>query len=388
MLNEPNIIIIGAGIAGLSTAIALKQKGFDVTVYERHPSAQTIGAGIVLWSNASYVLNELGLLEAVKKIASKPQKMQRMSNTNDALGCLDIEIINHEISFDSYAILRKEFQEILLNTLHKLGVNIEYNHNITDIISIENKAYVVFENDKRVTADVIIGADGRMNSQARKYILGENIPKYQSFINWVGTYTSKEKLFESMDILDYWGVGERFGIVPIDAHTCYWAGGIFSAEIEGKNPLKYKDELKKVFSKYPLFVSKIIEKSATKDINKIYLHDHEPTNIWHKHNLVMLGDAAHAALPTSGQGSAQALEDAWHFSNLLSKHSEDIQFVFEKFTQTRYNKTTSIIQSGRALARSIFNNDEAYCHHRNEESKKADFALLAEGMGRGWRDGL
>jgi len=102
----------------------------------------------------------------------------------------------------------------------------------------------------------------------------------------------------------------------------------------------------------------------------------------------MLGDAAHAALPTSGQGSAQALEDAWHFSNLLSKHSEDVQFVLEKFTQTRYKKTTSIIQSGRALAQSIFNNDEAYCHHRNEESKKADFALLAEGMGRGWRDGL
>ena len=72
-MNKNNIIIIGAGIAGLSTAIALEQKGFEVTVYERHQSAQTMGAGIVLWSNASSVLNELNLLEAVKKVSSKPK---------------------------------------------------------------------------------------------------------------------------------------------------------------------------------------------------------------------------------------------------------------------------------------------------------------------------
>jgi len=71
-----------------------------------------------------------------------------------------------------------------------------------------------------------------------------------------------------MDILDYWGVGERFGIVPIDAHTCYWAGGIFSADIESKKPFKYKDELTKVFNKYPLLVSQIIEESVAKDITQ------------------------------------------------------------------------------------------------------------------------
>jgi 2-polyprenyl-6-methoxyphenol hydroxylase-like FAD-dependent oxidoreductase len=382
------ILIIGAGISGLSTAIALKQKGFNVTIYERHPSAQTIGAGIVLWSNASYILNELGLLDAVKKVSSRPQKMKRISDKNDVLGSLDIEIINKEIGFDSYSILRKDFQEILLNTLCKLGVNIHYNHRVEDIISTDDKAHVVFENDKKVTADVIIGADGRMNSQARQYILGDNTPKYQSFINWVGTYTSKEKLFESMDILDYWGVGERFGIVPIDAYTCYWAAGIFSSEIETKNPLKYKDELTKVFQKYSPIVSKIIEESLLKDINKIYLYDHEPVMLWHKHNLVMLGDAAHAALPTSGQGSAQALEDAWHFSNILFEHSSDIELAFQQFTQKRHNKTRVIIQTGRSLATTIFNNNEVYSVQRNEQSKKTDFSLLAKGMAKGWGEGL
>lgn len=85
-----NIIIIGLGIAGLSTAIALKQKGFDVTIYERHQSVQTIAAGIVFWSNASYVLNELHLLEAVKKVSSKPKNMHRFSDNGEALGSLKV----------------------------------------------------------------------------------------------------------------------------------------------------------------------------------------------------------------------------------------------------------------------------------------------------------
>ena len=387
-MNKNNIIIIGAGIAGLSTAIALKQKGFDVTVYERHPSAQTIGAGVVLWSNASYVLNELNLLEAVKKVSSKPKNMRRFSDNGEALGSLNIEIINQEIGFESYAILRKDFQKILVDELANLDVKINYNHKVVDIMTIDEKAHIVFENNKCMTADIIIGADGRMNSQARQYILGENRPKYQSFINWVDVYTSQEKLFDSMDILDYWGVGERFGIVPIDAHSCYWAGGVFSEEIHAKEPLKYKEELMAHFKKYPSIVSKVIEESVLEDINKIYLHDHEPINLWHKHNLMMMGDSAHAALPTSGQGSAQALEDAWHFSKLLSKHGFDNELVFKEFTQARYKKTTSIIQSGRALASSIFNTSEVYCHRRNEESRKSDFMMVAKGMARGWKEGL
>ena len=387
-MNKNNIIIIGAGIAGLSTAIALKQKGFDVTVYKRHKSVQTIGAGVVLWSNASYVLNELNLLEAVKKVASKPKNMQRFSDNGEALGSLNIEIINQEIGFKSYAILRKDFQKILMDELTKLDVKVNYNHKVVDIMTFDEKAHIVFENSKCMTADIIIGADGRMNSQARQYILGENRPKYQSFINWVGVYKSQEKLFKSMDILDYWGVGERFGIVPIDAHRCYWAGGVFSEEIHAKEPLQYKEELMEHFKKYPFIVSKVIEESTLEDINKIYLHDHEPVNVWHKHNVLMLGDAVHAALPTSGQGSAQALEDAWHFSKLLSKHGSDIEFVFKEFTQIRYTKTTSIIQSGKALAFNIFNTNEAYCHHRNVESQKSDFDVFARGMARAWGDGL
>ena len=204
MLTNKKVIIIGASVTGLSTAIALKQKGFDVSVYERHSSQQTIGAGIVLWSNASYILDKLGLLESVKRVSAKPSKMRRFSSNGEALGTLDIEIINKEIGVSSYAIFRKDFQEILENKLFEMGVKINYDYKVTNITTLNNKAHVIFENETKLTADIIVGADGRMASQARKYVLGKNTPSYQSFINWIGVYKSKKKLLLQWI---YWIIG-------------------------------------------------------------------------------------------------------------------------------------------------------------------------------------
>ena len=66
------IAILGGGVAGVSSAIALKQKGFDVSVYERHASASNIGAGIVVWPNAAYILEQLGVLNEIAAVSSSP----------------------------------------------------------------------------------------------------------------------------------------------------------------------------------------------------------------------------------------------------------------------------------------------------------------------------
>ncbi|MBI3187722.1 MAG: FAD-dependent monooxygenase [Gammaproteobacteria bacterium] len=66
------IAILGGGVAGVSSAIALKQKGFDVSIYERHESASNIGAGIVVWPNAAYVLEQLGVLNEIEAVSGHP----------------------------------------------------------------------------------------------------------------------------------------------------------------------------------------------------------------------------------------------------------------------------------------------------------------------------
>ena len=383
-----NIAILGGGIAGVSSAIALKQKGFDVTVYERNQSESNIGAGIVIWPNASYVLDQLDILKEIKKVSGYPSAMQRISNVGDNLGSINIEEINNRMGYPSLSILRCDFQAILVSKLNSLGINIKYGYEITEIQEEQNTVNIHFKNGENTTTDIILGADGRMSSVARKYVTGHNKPIYQGFINWIGVFESEKKVFEEIVVKDYWGTGKRFGIVPISQNKAYWAGGVVAKEIGTREPAIYKKELNKIFSNWAGLVNEVLSGTPQSKINKIYVHDHNPTEVWHKKNLIIIGDSAHAPLPTSGQGACQALEDAWHLANCLAEHSSNLDYAFSQFTKLRLEKTTGIINAGRGLASSIFNSDKEYCKVRNENSRNTDYLQVAKAMAKGWSRGL
>ncbi len=379
------IAILGAGVAGVSTAISLKQKGFDVCLYERHGCASNIGAGIVAWPNATFVLDQLGVLSEIRAVSGRPAKMQRLSNRGEALGAIDIVQINQRMGYPSLSILRRDLQRILINKLESLGVHIQYSHAVVDIKTTDSdQAEVHFQNGLKVSADIIVGADGRMASAARQYVCEDNEPVYQGFINWVGVFETEADIFRDLSISDYWGTGERFGIVPIESGRAYWAGGIACREVGQKNPSEYKIELNTVFSDWPAPVRQMINETPNNQINKIFVHDHNPTQTWHKNNLIVIGDAAHAPLPTSGQGACQALEDTWHLANCLHQSPHHPHKAFVDFTTIRFAKTTSITMAARGFASTLFNPDEEFCRSRNENSKVTDFKNAARGMATLW----
>ena len=383
-----NISILGGGIGGLSTAIALKQEGFDVDVYERHTGPTEIGAGIVCWPNASFVLQQLGVLDKVAEVAGSLSYMHRFSCNGESIGSLDINELNQLMKYPSYSIIRKDLMSILTQRSLQLDINIHYQHKVTSLSNNNGKACVQFSNGKNIEPDITIGAEGRMNSLARKYVNQENAPIYQGFINWIGVFECESDVFNELSVSDYWGFGERFGIVPISKTKAYWAGGVVSKSIGEVNPEEYKSELNVLFSSWPGLITKIISETPLSRINKIYVHDHNPINIWHKNNVILLGDAAHSPLPTSGQGACQALEDAWHLANCLKENSNDISEVFKRFTELRVSKTSGITMAGRQLASSIFNQNVEFCRRRNLASKNTDYRIAVAGMAKGWASGL
>ena len=397
-----DIVILGAGIGGLCSAIALAQKGIRSVVYERKSVLENVGAGIVCWPNASFVLDRLGVLDAVKTLSSCPENMHRLTPQGESLGSMNIGFINQIMGYASYSILRKDLMRILFNRVLELGIEVRFDHCAIDIEWTKQISQIEFSNGKRLSADVIIGADGRMQSLSRGIILGDNAPVFQQFINWVGVYETETPIFDSPDVLDSWGVGTRFGIVPVSGTKAYWAGGCASSSIKGVEPENYQsenyqNELLDLFNDWrvpfaSISAEQIIKDTAVSDIHKVYVHDHNPTDIWYKHNLLMMGDAAHASLPTSGQGACQAMEDAWVLAEMISQdarnNSVPITSVFKAFTESRYSKTSSIIQSGRQLAKSLFNTDEDYCQQRNLQSKQSDFDQQAVAIANGWSSGL
>ena len=372
------IAILGGGVAGVASAIAFKLQGHDVTVYERRDAAANIGAGIVVWPNAAFVLAQFGILDDIAAVAGRPRAMRRLSRTGDDLGALDIGLIDRRMGYPSLSILRTDFQRILLTRLQSLGVDVRYGHKV---VRIDAGTVVHFDDGTTLTADLVVGADGRMASCARRYVTGDDTPVYQGFINWIGVC---EGDFDVDAIQDYWGIGARFGIVPVTRNKAYWAGGAAQATIGARNPDAYRDELHRMFADWPAPVRHIIAGAPAARINKIYVHDHDPVPTWHRDRLILIGDAAHAALPTSGQGACQALEDAWHLANCVAAHPGDLDRALDAFTALRFQKTAGITMAGRGLAASLFNRDEAFCRERDHASKHADFAGLAAAMADGW----
>ncbi len=384
-----SIAILGGGIGGLTAAIALNQKGFNnIHIYERRYKCNSVGAGIVLWANATWVLSRLDLLKEINVYGGKLNQMQRWTNDGEFLGAININAIDSCIGYSSYAISKNDFQEILLRKIKELKIEIHYNYTVTDIFNNDDKqSTVIFDNGEKISFQVIIGAEGRMKSIAREYIIGNNNPVYQHYVNWVGIVETENELTFENNILDYWGYGERFGIVPINKHKAYWAGckalPLHTTNTEGTD----KKELLSIFKNWSSSIPLIIEKTHENNIKRFEVFDHDPIQEWYKNNVCLLGDAAHASLPTSGQGACQAIEDAWHLAEILSG-TNSIESAFSYYQKMRFEKTTAITIAGRNFAHSLFNIDEIFCKERNMNAKNADLKKMAQGMVNLWSKGL
>ena len=382
--KDSKIVILGAGIGGLTIAIALRQRGFkNISLYERRKKTAPLGAGIVLWSNATKILHKLGLLKAVDKVGGKLEQMQRWTEAGEFLGAIDINIINTTIGATSYSISRSDLQNILLQKVKELNITINYKHNATRISNQFNTTDIHFETNNSVKAAIIIGADGRMKSIARHYVNGNNAPVYQNFVNWIGLLESETPIFPEHNVLDFWGCGERFGIVPINTHKGYWAGGKSLPQNSTFKDVNNKTQLLETFGSWSPNIKKIIELTKEENIKYIEVFDHNPIPKWYKNNVCLIGDSAHAALPTSGQGACQAIEDAWHLACTLGK-SETLEKAFIEFQNIRFEKTTTITMVGRALATSLFNEDVAFCANRNESAKQSNYELANQNIAKLW----
>ncbi len=386
--KHTGIVILGAGVAGLTSAIALHQKGFSkITIYERRETATTLGAGLVLWANASKILHKLNLLSEVAKLAGEIYEMQRWTQKGTHLGTIDVQDINKGIGSKSYAISRFDFQQILLKKIAELHIPIRYSHSVLDLVTQETSVTVIFENQASVNASILIGADGRMNSIARKYVNRENTPVYQNFVNWIGIIESEQPIFTEHHVLDFWGCGERFGIVPITKYKGYWAGG---KSLPRNSPLKQKNnktELLKIFSSWSPKIKQVIEGTKEQDIRYLEVFDHHPISNWFRNNVCLIGDSAHAALPTSGQGACQAIEDAWHLAAQLSS-AHTLEKAFSQFQKIRFPKTTAITMAGRELGHSLFNPDPEWCQQRNENAMHADNRITSQNIAQLWSKDL
>ncbi|WEF30905.1 FAD-dependent monooxygenase [Pseudoduganella chitinolytica] len=380
------IHIIGAGIAGLASAIALTQAGHAVTVHERNRDPYGGGGGMVLWPNASFVLDQLGLLPAVAAIGGVPQAMRRLDRQGQLLQSLDIGMLDREMGYASHAVFRRDLMRILADWLARHAVPVHYGvAGMTLRSGADGHAWLERADGSTIQADLLLGADGRKHSISRQFVLGENQPRFQGFVNWVGAVELDSDMASEPGVQDFWGIGERFGAVAVTPRKLYWAA---AAVAPAPDRLPAFDDLYQRFADWPAPIPALLRQTPRADIRLIAVHDVDPVPCWHRANVLMLGDAAHASLPTSGQGAAQALEDAWHLPRCLAAHAGDIDGALAAFTPLRAPKTQAQALGARQFAADLFMTDAEECARRDARAAGQDMGALVTGMARGWASGL
>ena len=380
-----DIAILGAGVAGMSTALALAGHGHRIRVYERRPSETTMGAGVVLWPNACFVLEQLGLLPDIVEVSGHLRAMRCMDRHGTPFKHVDIGELDRHMGFPTRAILRRDLQAVLARHVAAHDIDVRFGHCATAIdAGPDGRAVVHFDNSATIAPDLVIGADGRMNSVARHYVVGHNAPVYQGFVNWIGIAQSDVPLVDEVSVFDYWGVRERFGIVALDRHRMYWAAAWPEADPGDATESDPAAMLERRFAAWPAPVANAIRATPSDAITKIRVHDLDPVDVWHRGNVLMIGDAAHAPLPTSGQGACQALEDAWHLARCLDEHGagndSDLDAALSSFTLRRRPKTAAITERARDFAHLLFGDGVAE-NARHQIDPVAEIEALTNAWG-------
>ena len=212
MSNTKHIAIVGAGIAGIALAILATKQGHKVSLFERNSLTSNIGAGITLWPNALFVLQQMELAKEVITMGGAPHFMHQFNQYGVKQGVLDINTASTLSGFPSVTLLRRDFMNIMVSELNRLKIKTDVNRTITtqDL------------DDFKLQFDLVVGADGRMNSIVRQSLYSERgIPRYQGFINIIGTSPLKQPPSD-IAICDFRGEKQRFGIVPIKNNQCFW----------------------------------------------------------------------------------------------------------------------------------------------------------------------
>ena len=359
-MQDLKVVVIGAGIGGLTTGIALKQLGYEVEIYDRVSELRPAGAGISLWSNGVKVLNQLGLGEEMAAIGGQMNRMEYRSHKDESLANIPLEPLFERVGQRPYPVARTDLQKMLLTAFGEDNVHLKMK--CVEVLQSEKEATAIFEDGSTATGDLVIGADG-IHSMTRAYVLGKPIDlRYAGYVNWNGLVNADSMLCEADNWVLYVGEGKRASMMPVGGDRFYFFFGVPMDREKARGtetaPEDRREELSRYFADWPTAVQSLIKALDPTQTNRLEICDIDPPERLVKGRIAVLGDSAHATTPTLGQGGCQAMEDALMLSRYLVTTNISVEDALLRYEKARKSRTADLVMKARKRTDTIYGKDE------------------------------
>ena len=352
------VVIIGAGIGGLTTALALKQKGIDVAVYERSPELTDVGAGIGLWPNALKALYQLGLRPALDRVSFVSMEGAVRSSDGTILSRTTADQFIVRLGLPFIVFHRADLLAVLVDAARQIPIH--GGHECRDVEQDGNSVAARFANGASAKGDVMVGADG-LRSVVRDRLDVPGALKYSGYTAWRGIAP-----FETAGLIagETLGCGQRFGIVPIYGNRVYWYATDNVPEGQREPPIEAKARLTRLFADWHEPIPELIRSTGEGAILRNDIYDRDPADRWGSGRITLLGDAAHPMTPNLGQGACQAIEDALVLAHHLST-GPDVPSSLRGYETERMPRTRSIVNASRRVGALFQVESRAFCWLRD-----------------------
>ncbi|MEP0914523.1 FAD-dependent urate hydroxylase HpxO [Leptolyngbya sp. GB1-A1] len=353
-MQQLKIVIIGAGIGGLTAGVALSRAGFEVEIYDRVRELRPAGAAISVWSNGVKVLNSLGLGQPMAQIGGLMERMEYRTQNGDLLNAIDLAPLVQTVGQRPYPVARTDLQTMLLNAFPG---EVKLNARCVGVEETETGVTAVFEDGHRATGDLVIAADG-VRSVLREFVLGHSVePIYGGYVNWNGLVPISADLAPSDTWAIYVGDFKRASMMPVAGNRFYFFFDVPMPKEKTSELGEIRSDLSQFFLGWADPVQRLIERLNPETTNRVLIHDVGPIDRMVRGRVALLGDSAHATCPDLGQGGCQAMEDAYVLTQFLLTTNLSVQDALHRYEADRHPRTCAIVQKARKRAEQIHGKD-------------------------------
>ena len=341
-------LIVGAGIGGLAAGVALRRAGWQVRIFERAASPRELGFALNLAPNAMVALRELGLADTILS-AGAPMKAAELRRAGGrVLRRVNIAASLSNRSTPSVVALRSMLHGALLDSIGLESLVLDCT---AERFSIDRGRAVLHVSNRRTfTGDILVGADGVGSVIRTQLHPDEPPPRRSGYFATRGVAYQAAPHLGALSALAVFGDGVESAAARAGPDAVYWYQSLLTSDVERmdtRDPLSVAD---RVAANLDPQLHAVVRSTRLEDARIDELFDRAPVDAWGQGPVTLLGDAAHPMLPHTGQGAAQALEDAVALGIALSDGRPATESL-RRYERVRAARTRRIVRSGPQIAR-------------------------------------